>query len=133
MPEVWEFYREEVQRLGRPDPGPSVVGENRVVALARDVEDGWHQMAPFFLHETNAYGEWQAQEQIASPFRPVSDEAELRRGSQYAVLTPDEYVRELKEGPFPFALLHPMVGGMPVELAWSSLRLFEHEILPAFA
>jgi alkanesulfonate monooxygenase SsuD/methylene tetrahydromethanopterin reductase-like flavin-dependent oxidoreductase (luciferase family) len=132
-PEVWEFYREEVQRLGRPDPGPSVIPENRVVALARDADTGWHDMAPFFLHETNAYGEWQAQEQIASPYRPVHDAGALRRGRQYAVLTPDEYVAEIKGSPFPFALLHPMVGGMPVELARSSLRLFEQEVLPAFA
>jgi alkanesulfonate monooxygenase SsuD/methylene tetrahydromethanopterin reductase-like flavin-dependent oxidoreductase (luciferase family) len=133
VPEVWELYREEVQRLGRPDPGPSVIPENRVVALAKDVEKGWAEMAPFFLHETNAYGEWQAQEQIASPYRQVEDVAELRRGNQYAVLTPDEYVAELKDSPFPFALFHPMVGGMPIDLAWSSLRLFETEVLPAFA
>jgi alkanesulfonate monooxygenase SsuD/methylene tetrahydromethanopterin reductase-like flavin-dependent oxidoreductase (luciferase family) len=133
VPEVWDFYREEVQRLGRPDPGPSPIGENRVVALARDTEKGWEEMAPFFLHEMNAYGEWQAQEQIASPYRRVEDTEELRRSGQYAVLTPDEYVAELKESPFPFAFFHPMVGGMPIELAWSSLRLFEHEVLPAFA
>jgi alkanesulfonate monooxygenase SsuD/methylene tetrahydromethanopterin reductase-like flavin-dependent oxidoreductase (luciferase family) len=133
VPEVWEFYREEVQRLGRPDPGPSIIGENRVVALARDADTGWEEMAPYFLHETNAYGEWQAQEQVASPFRRVHEAAELRRVGQYAVLTPDEYVAELKDSPFPFALLHPMVGGMPVELAWSSLCLFENEVLPAFA
>src|SRR5438105_4659593 len=59
VPDVWEFYRDEVQLLGRADPGPSPIGENKVVALARDPEQGWEQMAPFFLHETNAYGLWQ--------------------------------------------------------------------------
>ena len=29
VPEVWEFYRDEVQKLGRPDPGPSPIGPNR--------------------------------------------------------------------------------------------------------
>src|SRR5438105_1923814 len=56
VPEVWNFYRDEVQRLGRPDPGPSSIGENRVVALAEDPDEGWEQVAPFFLHEPNAYG-----------------------------------------------------------------------------
>jgi hypothetical protein len=28
-------------------------------------------------------------------------------------------------------MLHPMCGGMPPELAWSSLRLFEKQVLPA--
>jgi alkanesulfonate monooxygenase SsuD/methylene tetrahydromethanopterin reductase-like flavin-dependent oxidoreductase (luciferase family) len=133
VPEVWDFYRKEVQRLGRPDPGPSPIGENRTVALAHDTEKGWAEMAPFFLHEMNAYGDWQAQEQIASPYRQVEDLEELRRCGLYAVLTPEEYVAELEASPFPFAFFHPMVGGMPIDLAWSSLRLFEDEVVPAFA
>jgi alkanesulfonate monooxygenase SsuD/methylene tetrahydromethanopterin reductase-like flavin-dependent oxidoreductase (luciferase family) len=133
VPQVWEFYREEVLRLGKPDPGPSIMGENRVVALAEDPEEGWRRMAPFFLHETNAYGVWQAQEDVAPTFREVEDDEALRGTGQYAVLTPDEFVQELREAPFPFALLHPLVGGMPPDLAWSSLSLFEDRVVPAFA
>jgi hypothetical protein len=29
-------------------------------------------------------------------------------------------------------MFHPLCGGMPIDLAWSSLHLFEHEVLPAF-
>jgi alkanesulfonate monooxygenase SsuD/methylene tetrahydromethanopterin reductase-like flavin-dependent oxidoreductase (luciferase family) len=132
-PEVWPFYREAVQKLGRPDPGPSPIGANQVVALAEDPEKGWEQMAPFFLHETNAYGVWQAQDDIASPYRPVADADELRTTGQYRVLTPEQFVAEQKAAPFPYAMFHPLCGGMPIELAWSSLHLFEHEVLPAFA
>jgi hypothetical protein len=49
------------------------------------------------------------------------------------VLTPDELVAELRAAPFPFAFFHPLCGGIPPDLAWSSLRLFENEVLPAFA
>jgi hypothetical protein len=59
-----------------------------VVALAEDPEEGWERMAPFFLHETNAYGGWQAQDDVAAPFRTADGLAELRRGDQYRVLTP---------------------------------------------
>ena len=131
-PEVWTFYRNEVQNLGRPDPGPSPVGDNEVVALATNPDEGWEKMAPFFLHETNAYGVWQAQDDIASPFRTVANTDVLRSTGQYRVVTPEQYVEELKAAAFPFAFLHPMCGGMPMELAWSSLDLFEHEVLPAF-
>jgi hypothetical protein len=48
------------------------------------------------------------------------------------VLTPADYVEELKAAPFPFAFFHPLCGGMPIDLAWSSLRLFEREVQPAF-
>jgi alkanesulfonate monooxygenase SsuD/methylene tetrahydromethanopterin reductase-like flavin-dependent oxidoreductase (luciferase family) len=132
VPEVWDFYRDEVQLLGRPDPGPSPTGQNRTVALAEDVEKGWEQMGPFFLHEANAYGTWQAQEGVASPYRSAADLDALRASDQYAVLTPDEYIDELRAAPFPFAFFHPLCGGMPIELAWSSLQLFERDVRPAF-
>ena len=133
VPEVWTYYRDEVIRLGRPDPGPCPIGDNRVVALAEDPERGWEEMAPYFLHENNAYGAWQAQDDIASPFRTVADTEVLRRSGQYRVLTPAQMVEEQQAAPFPFAAFHPMCGGMPVDLAWSSLHLFEHQVLPALA
>jgi alkanesulfonate monooxygenase SsuD/methylene tetrahydromethanopterin reductase-like flavin-dependent oxidoreductase (luciferase family) len=133
VPEVWEFYRDEVITLGRPDPGPGMIPSTRTVALAEDADAGWAQMAPFFLHETNAYGEWLAQAGMDAPYRQLPDVDALRATGQYAVLTPDEFIAELKEQPMAFAQLHPLCGGMPINLAWSSLRLFEHEVLPAFA
>jgi alkanesulfonate monooxygenase SsuD/methylene tetrahydromethanopterin reductase-like flavin-dependent oxidoreductase (luciferase family) len=129
---VWEFYRDEVQQLGRPDPGPSPIGVVRTVALAKDAEEGWERMAPFFLHENNAYGTWQAQDGVTTPYETVPDVDALRERGTYAVLTPDELEAELRAAPFPFAMFHPMCGGMPIDLAWSSLHLFEHEVLPRF-
>jgi hypothetical protein len=133
VPEVWEFYRDEVLQLGRPDPGPSPIGQNRTVALAKDVEQGWEQHGPYFLHEANAYGAWAAINDGASPYRSAGSVDELRATGSYAVLTPEDYVEELRAAAFPFAMLHPMCGGTPPQLAWSSLRLLEHEVMPAFA
>ncbi len=132
VPHVWDAYRDEMQSLGRPDPGPSPIGDNRVVALATDPDAGWRAMAPFFLHETNSYGDWQAQDDVASPYRTVTDIDALRATGQYAVLTPAQMVDQLEAAEFPFAFLHPLCGGTPPQLAWSSLRLFEREVLPAF-
>jgi hypothetical protein len=131
---VWDFYRDEVIVLGRPDPGPAGFAlETRTVAVAADPEAGWRAMAPYFRHEMEAYGGWQAQEGIASPYRPVTDDEELRTSGRYAVLRPDAFVEELRGLPFPFTILHPLCGGMPIDLAWESLRLFEREVLPAFS
>jgi alkanesulfonate monooxygenase SsuD/methylene tetrahydromethanopterin reductase-like flavin-dependent oxidoreductase (luciferase family) len=132
VPEVWDFYRDEVQELGRPDPGPCPVPANQVVALAEDPEAGWAAMAPYFLHEMNAYGTWQAQEGVATPYRKTDDADDLRESGQYRVVTPEQFVAEARAAPFPFAMFHPLCGGMPVDLAWSSLELFEQKVLPAF-
>jgi len=131
-PHVWDWYRDEMLQLGKPDPGPFAGGDTSVVALAEDADKGWEQHAPFFLHEMNAYGAWQAQDDTANGYRMVENTDELRATGQYRVLTPDEFVAEQKAAPFPFAMFHPLCGGTPPELAWESLRLFEHEVLPQF-
>lgn len=135
VPHVWDFYRDEVRRLGRPDPGPAsaaISDGNLTVALAEDPEEGWARMGPYFLHENNAYGAWQADSGLDSPYTTVADLDVLRKTGRYLVLTPAEYVERLRRAEFPLALLHPLCGGMPVDLAWSSLRLFENEVIPAF-
>ena len=61
---------------------------------------------------------------------PVADAVALRATGQYRVLTPDQMVAELNDqGEFAFVAFHPLMG-IPPELAWESLRLFEHEVLP---
>jgi len=130
-PEVWDAYRDEVQERGGADPGPWAMGETPVVAFAEDADEGWERMAPFFLHEMNAYGRWQAQDDLANPYRTVTGTDELRATGRYRVMTPAEFVAEEKDRPSAFVMLHPMCGGMPVDLAWSSLRLFERRVLPS--
>jgi alkanesulfonate monooxygenase SsuD/methylene tetrahydromethanopterin reductase-like flavin-dependent oxidoreductase (luciferase family) len=132
-PAVWEFYRDEVIRLGRPDPGPHPGGSTDFVHLATDPDEGWERIAPHALHEVNAYGEWMATAGLGDSggYVGVADAEALRATGQYRVLTPDQMVSELSEqGPFAFVAFHPLMGGIPPELAWDSLHLFEHEVLP---
>lgn len=130
---TWEFYRDETIKLGRPDPGGYLSGTSGFVHLAEDVEAGWKEIAPFAMHETNAYGKWLAAggPGMADAYRQVDTYDELRALGQYRVLTPDEYVAELKERePLAIGLLHPLMGGIPPEIAWRALRLLEHEVIP---
>jgi len=132
VPEVWPFYADELRVLGRDDPGPCPVGETPTVFLAEDPEAGWELVAPYFLHEMNAYGTWLEQGDGAGPYWSVESLDELRATRLYEVLSPEEYVERLRSTPAPFAMLHPMCGGLPPALAWSSLELFEQSVLPAF-
>ena len=57
---------------------------------------------------------------------------ELRAEGIYEVVTPAELVDRLKDaGPSATCALHPLVGGMPIDEGWSSLRLYVEEVLPA--
>jgi alkanesulfonate monooxygenase SsuD/methylene tetrahydromethanopterin reductase-like flavin-dependent oxidoreductase (luciferase family) len=132
-PELWEHYRDECVKLGKADPGPYLGGDTSFFHLATDVDKGWKQIAPFAMHEVNAYGEWMAEAGVGADggYEPVTDADTLRGTGQYRVITPDELVAELHaKGPYGFALFHPLMGGIPPEIGWESLRLFETEVLP---
>ena len=134
-PGLWDAYRAEVVALGRPDPGPSTGGDTSAFHIARDREQGWADYAPYAMHEMNAYGAWMAEGGVgaAGGYTQIADADALRATGQYRVVTPDDLTAELQAaGPFGFAMFHPLCGGMPIDLAWSSLRLFEEVVLPAF-
>jgi len=133
LPEFWEFYRDEVVALGRPDPGPTLQRDNTTVFLADDPDEAWRHMSPFFMHEMNAYGAWQAQDGVATQYRTIDDADELWATGQYRVITPEQMIDELRALPMPFHMFHPMCGGMPIDMTWSSMRLFADRVLPAFA
>jgi alkanesulfonate monooxygenase SsuD/methylene tetrahydromethanopterin reductase-like flavin-dependent oxidoreductase (luciferase family) len=132
MPEIWEFYRDEVQKLGRPDPGPGMVGSTQVTALAADPQAGWAEMAPYYMYEMNAYGKWLVQDKVAGPYKAIDSVEALCASGGYHVLSPEQMIEKLRAMPVPHVAFHPLCGGMPPKTAWESLRLFEREVMPAF-
>jgi alkanesulfonate monooxygenase SsuD/methylene tetrahydromethanopterin reductase-like flavin-dependent oxidoreductase (luciferase family) len=130
-PDVWEAYRAERIERGGSDPGPYLGGDTSFTFLAEDVDAGWEAIAPFALHEANAYGAWAEAAGTDTGYRTASDADALRATGQYRVVTPGDLVAELTAaGPFAVAVLHPMMGGIPPELGWASLRLLERDVLP---
>lgn len=134
LPTLWDFYRDECLKVGKPDPGPPRRASVIITALSKNPEAAWDTLAPYFLHEANAYGAWEAKRGGETMHHQAPDADALRATGTYRVLTPQDYVKELRaSGPAAFAMLHPMVGGIPPKLAWEHLHLFEHEVLPNLA
>lgn len=129
--EVWGTYRNERIALGGSDPGDFYGGDTTATFLATDVDQPWDAIGPYVLHEANAYGAWAAAAGANTGYRQAVDVDALRATGQYKVVTPDDLVAQLEaQGPFGFALFHPLMGGIPPELGWASLRLLEHDVLP---
>jgi alkanesulfonate monooxygenase SsuD/methylene tetrahydromethanopterin reductase-like flavin-dependent oxidoreductase (luciferase family) len=128
----WDAYRNELQKLGKGDPGPGRMTGNIVTTvLAEDADAGWEAMAPYFLHDMNTYGQWLEKGGMIGPYRTTTA-GELKSTGAYRVVTPEAFAEELRAmGDFAFAMLHPMVGGIPPERAWESLRLFDERVLQA--
>ena len=131
MPKFWDFYRDELQKQGKPDPGPMMQGANMYLHVTEDVGRTWEQIAPHALHEMNSYGQWAAEAESATGYQPVDDIEMLKGIGMHKILTPAETVELVNSTPDDGAVLfHPLMGGLDPEIAWENLRLFESEVLP---
>ena len=131
LPEAWEYYRDALVSSGRPDPGPMPPSSPRFVHVSDDPERAWHDLAPYLLYEMNAYGEFAEKAAEHTGYRTVADLGELRTSEHYRIVTPSECVALIDQlGPAGSFTFRPLAGGIPPELSWEGLRLFETEVLP---
>ncbi len=133
-PEIFEYYREELAKLGKPDPGPMSASSNTVFFVAADPDAYWQAIAPHLLHETNTYAAWAAQSGVFSPYQHYDDDAALRASGAYQVCTPAQLtaIARQMEATVPI-LFHPLCGGIHPDLAWQSLYLFAEQVVPELA
>lgn len=130
-PRFWEYYVDECTKLGRTEPGLNMSAANSTVYLAEDVERAWAELGPYFLHESTSYATWGEAAGVANPYKRAADVDELRATGLYRIVTPETFVEEIEAmGDMAFALLHPMVGGIPSARAWEMLDLFERAVIP---
>ncbi len=130
LPSLWKPYRQERERLGLPVPSTGPVGP-LFLHVAEDPDAAWARIRPHALHEANGYGRWMAEAAVSGPYRPTTDADALRASGLYRVVSPEECVALAAAlGPDGTLLLHPLMGGLPPELGWSSLELFATRVLP---
>jgi alkanesulfonate monooxygenase SsuD/methylene tetrahydromethanopterin reductase-like flavin-dependent oxidoreductase (luciferase family) len=125
-------YLAERERLGL-DPGLVVGGDAPMGSLfvSDDPERSWSEMAPHLLHEVNSYGRW-AQEAGANEhlYQPTEDLGVVRKMGMYEVVDPEQAVEYVAAAGPAGPILHPLVGGIPPEIAWQMLQRFVDDVLP---
>lgn len=130
-PEIFEFYRDELKAMGKPDPGPMPAAPSTVTFVSADPDAYWQQIAPHVMHETNCYAQWAEQAGVFSPYKHYDHADDLRVAGAYKVYTPQALIDEARTmvaaQPIQF---HPLCAGIHPDLAWQSLHLFAEEVLP---
>ncbi len=125
------FYDKEAERVGNPTGltmGPSK-GAPTTVFLAESLDQGWEQFGPYMLHDAVSYREWMGKDNNSASLSQASSVAELREeNGPYRIVTPKQAVELIKA--YQTLSLQPLCGGIPPNLAWSSLSLIEKQVLP---
>ena len=128
--EIEALYYSECERRGVQ--GFCVTPENvAMLHVAEDPDRVWAVHGDCFMLEATTYRRWQPPGQTSAVSSKARTVEELRAEGVYQVLTPGEAVERARNTG---ALsLHPLVGGMPVDEAWSSVQLAADKVLPALA
>jgi len=131
-PEIFEYYRDELKKLGKPDPGPMPITPSTVTFVAEDPDQYWQQIAPHVLHETNSYAAWAAKAQVVNPYQHYDHADDLRASGAYQVYSPLELIDAAGNMPMDQPILfHPLCGGIAPDAGWQSLHVFMEKVMPA--
>ena len=127
--ELESAYQAELKRMDKKGfymhPGTG----NSMLIVERDPEAAWTELAPFMLRELQEYTTWRQAGLPRPGEEPVETVEDLQRQKRFEILTPEECRNQLTSGQRAVAVLHPLAGGIPLDRAWSSLRLFVEEVL----
>jgi alkanesulfonate monooxygenase SsuD/methylene tetrahydromethanopterin reductase-like flavin-dependent oxidoreductase (luciferase family) len=133
LPDVADYYRELSAEAGMAPlvimPGPVNRG---MIYLHEDPDRAWAELGGHILWEAVTYGEWSSDQRSLMHLPGVRTLDEVRASGRYRFLTPYQLIAEVRTatdyGPL---VLHPLVGGMPVDEAWKSVQLLVDKVLPA--
>lgn len=132
-PDIWQPYRDECLKLGKPDPGEYPRQGPTFLWVSETPEQDWEWIAPHVLHVLDSYSRWTAAAygKPVGPYAGGMTAATVRASGAYQVLTPEQTVALCEElGGFSSLYLTPLFGGIPPDRGWKMLRLFESAVLP---
>ncbi|AHH19129.1 luciferase-like monooxygenase [Nocardia nova SH22a] len=130
MPELEQLYHDELRANGTSGFVFSPGRGNTMTLVHPDPDAAWEQYFPYLINETAEYSTWRTEE-VA---RPHEDEAEsmqqLRDSGKFEILTPQECENRIRTGAMTEIVVNPLVGGLPIEEGWKTLRLLAEQVLP---
>lgn len=129
MPELEAVYQAELARNGKQGFVFSPANGNTVTHLSSDPDRTWARCGEYFLNEAREYSSWAVPHVPRPNESPAGTIAELRAAGTVEVLTPDQLIAQYRDGRTGVTL-HPLIGGLPVEQGWESLRLLVEQVLP---
>ena len=129
--ELGDLYADECRAYGR-EPGfcmiPAIDAATTLF-VADDLDAAWAELGPHLLHDVRAYAAINAGNTHTASLSTATTIDELRAESRsHRIITVAEAVDMIRAGNL--LALHPLVGGLPPEIAWRYLRTVTDEVMP---
>jgi alkanesulfonate monooxygenase SsuD/methylene tetrahydromethanopterin reductase-like flavin-dependent oxidoreductase (luciferase family) len=133
-PKLREAYEASCREHGH-EPGLCMLPPREVanvVFVADDLDAAWDEIGPYIMNDVLGYAAWNEGDTETSSLSFCKTHQELRAENRsHRILTVDEAVAWIRAGaPLP---LHPIIGGLPPNIAWRYLQTVVDKVLPAVA
>ncbi len=130
-PELDRIYREACRDHGVAFGMTIFPREPSTTFLSEDPEAAWKRIGEYLLYDATAYGAWRHPTRRAYAESTATDLAELVAEGKYRIITPEQALEAIETT----GSLHlaPLCGGVPLDVGWESLRLFEERVQPHIA
>ena len=100
------------------------------VFVADDLDRAWEELGPYLMHDVVSYAAWNEGNSDTTSLSFASTADELRAENRsHRIMTVEEAIDHVRSGS-PLAL-HPLVGGLPPDIAWRYLTTVVDEVMPA--
>jgi alkanesulfonate monooxygenase SsuD/methylene tetrahydromethanopterin reductase-like flavin-dependent oxidoreductase (luciferase family) len=131
-PELAAAYRDAALAAGH-EPGMCFLPDADAPAtifVAEDVDRAWDELGPYLMHDVLGYAEWnQGEIDRTTSLSSATTADELRAAAaSHRILSVDEAVDFVRGGQV--LALHPLIGGLPPDIAWRYLRTAVDDVLP---
>lgn len=128
-PQLEAYYHAECEKHGTVGFTHSPPEDFSVLFIHEDPDAAWVAYGEHFLNEAMEYSSWKT-EGVNRPLEFASDTVEaLREEKRYEIITPGECMARHRDRADFFAALHPLIGGMPLDAAWTSLKLYAEQVV----
>jgi alkanesulfonate monooxygenase SsuD/methylene tetrahydromethanopterin reductase-like flavin-dependent oxidoreductase (luciferase family) len=124
---------EEAARTAGHEPGLCflpALDSPTTVFVAEDVDRAWDELGPYLMHDVLSYAEWNEGNSETASISFVQTAEDLRAENRsHRIFSVDEAIERVRGGA-PLSL-HPLIGGLPPEIAWRYLQVVVDQVLPA--
>lgn len=88
----------------------------------------WQEIGQYLMYDATAYGAWRHPNRRAYAESFAASIEELQSEGKYRIITPEQALKTIIET----GSLHlaPLAGGVPLEIGWRSLKLYEERVQP---
>jgi alkanesulfonate monooxygenase SsuD/methylene tetrahydromethanopterin reductase-like flavin-dependent oxidoreductase (luciferase family) len=138
--DVCDLYAEKLRACGKDPAAGRVRIQGLFTVVAHDPEKALHELAPYYHHVNNSYGEWLNEDRASTGFgdttllKPMTLE-EFKRSGLLRILTPAQAIEVFNKMRSKAPVEHFMMmlpPGLPPGKFTEYAEVFAKEVIPAF-